>query len=211
MLIASNQSVLAAAEHLKQYDPKLTMVIATAGLCTIRPHHDYYLRLINSIISQQLSVKAADSIEKRFMALFKGHNPDPNAIRSMKPEILRSAGLSNAKVSYIQDLTTRILEGKLEFAHFETLSNEQVISELTAVKGIGEWTAHMFLMFCMGRLDVLAVGDLGVRNGVRKLYDFTDTPTPKQVQTIAKKNIWHPYETVACWYVWRSLDIAPAI
>jgi DNA-3-methyladenine glycosylase II len=211
MPIANNQSVAAAVEHLQQYDPILTTVITHAGLCTIRPQHDYYLKLISSIISQQLSVKAADSIERRFIALFDGHTPNPSVIGSMKPETLRSVGLSSAKVGYIQDLAVHILDGRLEFADFESLSNEQIISKLTAIKGIGEWTAHMFLMFSMGRLNVLAKGDLGIRNGIRKLYSFADIPTPKQVQILAKNNAWYPYETVACWYIWRSLDVAPAI
>ncbi len=205
-LVAKN-----AAEHLAEADPVLAPIIAAAGLCTIRPHSNYYWELIDSIISQQLSVKAAATIERRFQELFANENPAPEAILEKSIDELRSVGLSRAKAVYIQDLAQHIIDGKLKFDHFVTLANEEIIRELTAVKGIGEWTAHMFLMFCMGRADVLAPGDLGIRNAVKKLYGLKETPTPEQVKTKAKRNHWHPYETVACWYLWKSFDNAPAI
>jgi DNA-3-methyladenine glycosylase II len=211
MPIASLDEVTRAAEHLTHHDPILAPVISQAGLCTIRPHHQYYAKLIDSIISQQLSVKAARSIEQRFKALFESESPDPVVLLETPTEALRSAGLSNAKVRYIRDLAEHIIDGKLVFDRFESLNNDEIITELTAVKGIGDWTAHMFLMFCMGRLDILAIGDLGIRNGIQALYGFEDTPTPSEVTELAEKYQWHPYETVACWYMWRSLDTKPAI
>jgi DNA-3-methyladenine glycosylase II len=199
-----------AAEHLARADPVLAPVIAAFGLCTIKPHRNYYWELIDSIISQQLSVKAAAAIEKRFQDLFGSETPAPEAILEKSVEEFRAIGLSRPKAAYIQDLARHIIDGTLKFDNFDALSNEEISRELTAVKGIGEWTAHMFLMFCMARPDVLAPGDLGIRNAVKKLYNLKEIPTPDQVIRRAKRNHWHPYETVACWYLWQSLENMPA-
>jgi DNA-3-methyladenine glycosylase II len=200
-----------AAENLSTHDPVLAKVIATSPLCTIRPHKNYYQELVDSIISQQLSVKAAAAIEQRFRDLFGGEFPAPEQILTKDLEELRAIGFSYAKGRYVQDLAQHILDGKVAFENMDSLSNDEVIAELIPVKGIGEWTAHMFLMFCMGRSDVLPVGDLGIRNGVRALYGFEDAPTPDEVTEIAKKNNWHPYESIASWYIWQSLDNKPAV
>lgn len=195
-----------AAAHLSRNDPVLKPIIKRAGLCTIRPHKDYYWELVDSIISQQLSVKAARTIEGRFIALFPSNPPTPDQILVTDHEKLRSAGLSNAKANYVRDLAQHIIDGKLELEKFDRLSNDEIIAELTAVKGVGEWTAHMFLMFAMARLDVLAVGDLGIRAGIRDLYKLKDLPDADKIKAIAKKYRWHPYETVACWYIWHVKD-----
>jgi DNA-3-methyladenine glycosylase II len=201
-----------AAAYLSQSDPALKPLITAAGLTTMRPHHNYYQALVGSIISQQLSVKAADTIEKRFCALFDGEEfPSPQVILTKSIEELRSAGLSRGKAMYVRDLAQHIVDGKVKFDHLDALSNDEVIQELTAVKGIGEWTAHMFLMFCMGRTDILPVGDLGIKNGIQKLYGLKEQPDITTIQRIAKKNHWHPYESIACWYIWYSLDNKPAI
>ena len=200
-----------AAEYLSNVDPVLRPVIAARGLCTIRPHSDYYQALVDAIISQQLSVYAARSIEARFRELFGGKFPAPEQILTKDVETLRSLGFSRAKATYVLDLAQHVVDGKVRFDHLDALSNDGVIAELVPVKGIGVWTAHMFLMFCMGRTDVLPVGDLGIRNGIRKLYGLSDVPTPNQITEIAAKNNWHPYESVASWYVWQSLDNAPAV
>lgn len=210
MQVATHQNLSEAAKHLSN-DPALAPVIARAGLPKIEAHTNYYWALIDSIISQQLSVKAAATIEKRFKELFDTDLPEPSAIHAKSIEELRSAGLSNAKANYIRDLAQHILDGKINFDKFTELSNQQIIDELVAVKGIGEWTAHMFLMFCMGRLNILAIGDLGIRNGIQKLYKLDSAPTPSEVTIIANKNNWHPYETAACWYIWFSLDNKPAV
>ncbi len=200
-----------AAHHLSKHDPVLAAVIAGNPLPDFMPHHDYYAALVNSIIGQQLSVKAAASIKQRFRDLFNGDIPAPEAVINTPEETLRGVGFSRAKAVYVRDLAQHVIDGRIKFDRLETQTNEEIIAELTDVKGIGEWTAHMFLMFCVGRLDVLPVGDLGVRNGIRNLYGFVTAPTPAQVTEIAQANHWHPYETVASWYVWRSLENTPQV
>ena len=211
MIIATKPELEKAAKHLSKHDPRLEIVITSAGLPALKPRDNYYASLIGSIISQQLSVKAADTIEKRFLALFDSDLPRPEAILSKSIDELRAVGLSNAKANYIQDLAQNIIDGRLKFELFKSLSNDEIIAELTTIKGIGVWTAHMFLMFCMGRLDVLAIGDLGIRNGIKSLYDLKELPSPQMVEKIAKKYGWHPYESAACWYIWHSLDNAPKV
>jgi DNA-3-methyladenine glycosylase II len=195
-----------AIEHLSSHDKVMAALIARHPPFSPKPVTNYYYRLVRAIIGQQLSVKAADTIEKRFVALFGGKLPAPEQILEKDIEELRGVGLSNAKASYVQDLAQHVLDGRLELEKLPKLSNEQIISELVAVKGIGEWTAHMFLIFALGRLDVLPVGDLGIRAGIRNLYGFEDLPTPAQIIKLSEKNNWHPYESVASWYIWRSLE-----
>lgn len=200
-----------AAEYLSSADAVLRPIIEERGLCTIRPNTDYYQELVDAIISQQLSVYAARSIEKRFRDLFGGVFPTAEQILTTDVETLRGIGFSRAKAAYVLDLAQHIVDGKVQFDHLDALSNDDVIVELTAVKGIGTWTAHMFLMFCMGRTDILPSGDLGIRNGIRKLYGLTDAPSPAQIAEVAAKNRWHPYESIASWYVWQALDNTPAV
>lgn len=209
--LISDELAMAAARTLSANDPALAPVIARHGICPIRPHSQYYEALVDSIIGQQLSVKAAASIRQRFDNHFGGHCPSPSQILDTSTEALRTLGLSRAKAAYISDLAQRVQDGSLEFSHFDELSNASIVQELTAVKGIGEWTAHMFLMFCMGRADVLPYGDLGVRNGIAKLYGLAAAPDKAAVERVAAENSWHPYESIASWYVWQSLDNAPAI
>ncbi len=198
-----------AAEYLSAHDSRLRAVIMSAGLCTMTPHTNYYQALGDSIIGQQLSVKAATTIRQRFCDLFGGSFPNPTAILTKSVDELRTAGLSRAKATYIVDLAHHIIEGRLSFDGIEQLSNNQIIAMLTDVKGIGIWTVHMFLMFCMGRADVLATGDLGIRSGVQRLYALDHLPSPQEVEAIATEHQWHPYESVACWYIWHSLDNEP--
>lgn len=207
-----NESVAKqAAEHLTKADPKLAPIVAEFGPCPIRPHGNYYWALIDAIISQQLSVKAAAAIERRFKDLFSSEAPKPEAILGKSVEALCTIGLSRSKANYIHDLAQHIYDGKLTFDRFTALTNEKIIDELVAVKGIGEWTAHMFLMFSMGRADVLAPGDLGIRGAVKKLYELKEVPKPEQIKARARRNHWHPYETVACWYLWQSLKNTPSV
>lgn len=211
-MIASEQTLKQAAKHLSRHDPVLAPIIKRAGLATIRPHKNYYQELVDSIISQQLSVKAARTIERRFCELFGSSDfPAPEKILEKDIDELRTAGLSRGKAAYVRDLAQHVVDGKVKFDHLDSLTNEEIMQELLPVKGIGEWTVHMFLMFCMGRLDVLAYGDLGIKNGIQKLYGFDHSPTPDEIKELAKQNSWHPYESVACWYVWRSLDNLPAV
>jgi len=167
-----------AADYLSAHDPVLAPVIADAGLCTIKPHTNYYWELVDSIISQQLSIKSASAIESRFKALFSQDIPLPEHILATPHDKLRAVGLSNAKANYIRDLAQHIIDGRLELDKLDTMTNQEIITELTAVKGIGEWTAHMFMMFAMGRLDILAIGDLGIKAGIQKLYKLDHLPTP---------------------------------
>lgn len=194
--------------HLRQHDPMLAALIDQHGLPTIAPHTDYYQTLVKSIISQQLSVKAASTITGRFVSLFN-HFPTPADILAMDFDSLRSVGLSGQKTHYIRDLAMKVEDGVIHFEHLDSLSNQQIITELTTVKGVGEWTVHMFLMFCMGRLDVLATGDLGVRNAITRLYGFDATVAAVDVASVATAHGWAPYQTIACWYLWRSLDNTP--
>ncbi len=209
MLLASKINLQLAANHLAQQDTALAPIIQQAGLAEFAPHRDYYGALVNSIIGQQLSVKAAATIKQRFGDLFGGQLPAPEAILETSVEELRAVGLSRAKANYVRDLAKHVIDGRLRFNKLSQQSNQEIIAELVDVKGIGEWTAHMFLMFCMGRLDVLPTGDLGIRNGIRALYRLVDLPTPDQIRVLADKNHWHPYESVASWYVWHSLDNQP--
>lgn len=211
-IIASPATLKDAAAHLKKSDPVMAGIIGSDLLPNITPHKNYYQELVESIISQQLSVKAAATIFKRFLALFPGGNfPTPGQILEKDIEELRGVGLSRQKGSYIQDLAVKVIEETVRFNHLDTLSNDEVIAELTQIKGVGVWTVHMFLMFCMGRLDVLPTGDLGIKNGIYKLYNLKEKPTPEELEKIAKKNKWHPYESAASWYVWHSLDNQPTL
>jgi DNA-3-methyladenine glycosylase II len=198
-----------AANHLSANDPLLAPIIQAAGLPDFVPHRDYYAALVNSIIGQQLSVKAAAAIKQRFAELFGGKFPSPEEILTKSGDELRAIGFSYAKGRYVHDLAQHIIDGKVRFDKLDEQTNDEIIAELTDVKGIGEWTVHMFLMFCMGRLEVLPVGDLGIRNGIRAIYGFKDLPSPEQILQLAEKNKWHPYESAASWYIWHSLDNAP--
>lgn len=205
-----SQQLERGCDYLRQRDPVIAKLIDQFGLPTLSPHTNYYQELVGSIISQQLSVKAAATIEGRFVALF-GHFPTPEEILEHDIDELRSVGLSGQKTVYIRDLAAHILDGSVQFDHLVSCSNDEIIAELTTVKGIGVWTVHMFLLFCMGRLDVLAIGDLGIKNAVTKLYGFAVTCTSTDIEAIAAGNGWAPYESIACWYAWRSLDNKPSL
>jgi DNA-3-methyladenine glycosylase II len=209
LLTATPQTIAAGIQHLQSADPTLAGLIAAHPPYTKMPHTNYYHSLVRAIIGQQLSVKAAAAIEGRFKALFDNTFPSPEQILTVSADQLREIGFSYAKAGYVHDLAVKILDGTVQFDHLDTLENDAIITELTQVKGIGEWTAHMFLMSCMGRLDVLPVGDLGIRVGVQKLYGLDQPATPAEVTLIAQHNNWHPYESIASWYIWQSLNNAP--
>lgn len=209
--LASPENFKKAAEYLSARDAILAEVIKASPLPAFVPHKNYYQELVESIISQQLSVKAAATILKRFKELFSAEFPNPEDILATDIEEMRAVGLSRQKASYIKDLATRVLDGSVQFSHLDSLPNQEVVDELVQIKGVGVWTVHMFLMFCMGRLDVLPVGDLGIKNGIQKLYGLTERPSPETIETIALDNAWHPYESIASWYVWRSLNNTPVV
>jgi DNA-3-methyladenine glycosylase II len=195
-----------AQAHLALHDPKLKALVDLYGDCTLTPHTDYYGELIDSIISQQLSVKAAATIQKRFMALFDDRLPSPEQILAMDTEKLRGVGCSYGKVSYMKDLAQHIVDGQLDLAHIASLPNETVIEQLVGVKGIGEWSAHMFMIFSLGRTNILPTGDLGVRKAVMQTYDLSDLPKSAEMLQISLQNHWDPYQSIASWYLWKSLD-----
>jgi len=169
---------------------------------------DAYGALLRSIVGQQLSTKAARTIYGRMLELFGGHAPTPKQLLAVDPEKIRAAGLSRPKISYLRDLARHVEDGELELERLDELSDEEVIEQLTAVKGIGDWSAHMFLMFHLGRPDVLPVGDLGIRRAVERAYGLEELPDAETLHDIAAT--WRPQRTLACLYLWESLDNVPA-
>jgi DNA-3-methyladenine glycosylase II len=168
---------------------------------------DAYGALLRSIVGQQLSTKAARTIYGRMLELFDGHAPSPLQLLAANPEDIRAAGLSRPKINYLRDLAQHVEDGELELERLDELPDEEVIAQLTAVKGIGEWSAHMFLMFHLGRPDVLPVGDQGIRNAIKTQYRLRKLPDAKRIEKIARP--WRPYRTLACLYLWSSLDNKP--
>jgi DNA-3-methyladenine glycosylase II len=201
------QLAATATKELQANDPILARVIEGSGAVGIEPHHDYFRALSGSVIGQQLSVKAAATIRNRFAELGSSDYPTPQETLDFADETLRGVGLSGAKVKYVQDLAAHVLDGRLDLAHLAELPNEEIITAVTDVKGVGEWTAHMFLIFCVGRLDVLPTGDLGIRKGMQNLYELPELPDPLTMIKIAERNHWTGYESIASWYIWRSLDL----
>ncbi len=199
--------------HLRRADPVLAGVIDAVGtLPNVREGrpdpNDHYGALVRAITGQQLSVLAARSIYNRLTARFGDRPPTPAEILADEPEELRAAaGLSRAKVSYLRSLAEHVISGELELDRLNELSDEEAIAELVAVKGLGTWTAHMFLMFQLERPDVLPVGDLGIRRAIERAYSLQELPKPAEMELIAEP--WRPYRTLACRYLWRSLANEP--
>jgi DNA-3-methyladenine glycosylase II len=199
--------------HLRRSDPVLAEVIAAVGKLPDgregRPdREDHYGALVRAIAGQQLSVKAARSIYGRLTDRFDGRPPTPEEILEDEPEELRAAaGLSRAKVGYLRSLAEHTLSGELELERLDELDDDTVIAELTAVKGLGVWTAHMFLMFHLERPDVLPVGDLGIRRAIERAYELDELPEAAAMEELALP--WRPYRTLACRYLWRSLANEP--
>jgi DNA-3-methyladenine glycosylase II len=201
-----HKQLLIGQSHLAASDPIIKQLIARYGDCQIRPHQDYYSELVTSIVGQQLSIKAAAAIWQRILVLAGGQPPTPEQLIAADSEKLRSAGLSRPKIGYVKDLAQHIIDGRLDMDNIASLPNDQIIEQLTAVKGIGEWSAHMFMLFGLGRLDILPWGDLGIRKAAANLYGFGDLATKDDIVSIAKKYNWHPYESIAAWYLWKSLE-----
>jgi DNA-3-methyladenine glycosylase II len=206
-------SVTKATEHLRASDPVLAALIERTGKLPSarqgRPElDDHYGALVRAIVGQQLSVLAARAIYGRLTARFDGRPPTPQEILADDPEELRAAaGLSRAKVGFLRSLAEHAVSGELELERLDELDDEDVIAELVAVKGIGEWSAHMFLMFHLERPDVLAVGDLGIRRAIELAYGLDALPKPAEMEVIAEP--WRPHRTLACRYLWRSLQNEP--
>jgi DNA-3-methyladenine glycosylase II len=166
-----------------------------------------YAALLRAIVGQQLSTRSAEAIFGRLVAKFDGRGPTPRELIEMDPEELRSVGLSHAKVAYLRDLAERVEDGELQLDLLKQLTDEEVSSQLTAVKGVGQWTTDMFLMFNLGRPDVFPVGDLGIRNAMKRLYDLPEKPTPADYARIAEP--WRPHRSLASLYLWTALRAMP--
>ncbi len=198
-----------AIAHLQAVDPVLGAWIDEAGSCGWERQGDgtHFDHIARSIVYQQLSGAAASTIHGRLLALFEGRHPTPAELVRTADETLRAVGLSGRKVEYIKDLARRTHEGSLAVEWIHEMDDAEVIETLTAVRGIGEWTAQMVLMFRLGRPDVLPVLDLGVQKAIKVLYRLRTLPTPQRVAKIGVR--WAPYRTVASWYLWRRVDNPP--
>jgi len=193
-----------AVNHLKKCDPVLRAIIERVGPCRLQFGLADFCSLAEAIVYQQLNGKAAATIFKRFAEL-AGEPLTPEGILRLTDQQMRGVGLSKQKSSYLKDLAAKTTNGLLDFEHIADLPDEEVIQHLTQVKGIGVWTAHMFLIFSLRRPNVLPTGDYGVQVAVKKHYKKRKLPKPKDMEKIARP--WEPYRSVACWYMWRSLDI----
>ena len=208
-----------ALRHLRAGDPVLARLLDENGPPETRldpapgqpaAPADRYGALIRSIVGQQVSTSAARAIYGRLVAHFGGRTPTPEEVLAADPDEMRvAAGLSRAKTQYLRSLAEHVVSGELELERLDRLPDEEIVAELVAVRGIGEWSAHIFLMFQLERPDVLAVGDLGIRNAVRDAYGLDAAPKPADLEALAEP--WRPYRTRACLYLWRSLDNEPAV
>ncbi len=193
--------------HLSKADPILARIIAEVGPVGIQPRRERFQALARAIIFQQLAGAAASAIYGRFVGLFPGVEfPSPEQVLAKTDAELRAVGLSEKKALYIKDLAAHIRERKLDFHKFPTMTDEEIIEHLIMVKGIGRWTAEMFLMFNLGRPDVMPADDLGVQNAIKRHYRMRQRPNRKRLLKHAER--WRPYRTAAAWYLWRSLNIA---
>ena len=193
-----------AVAHLKKSDPVLRAIIEGLGPCRMEFGSPGFHSLAEAIVYQQLNGKAAVTIFRRFAAL-AGDPLKPEGILKLTDAQMRSVGLSKQKSAYLKDLAAKTKEGLLDFSKLPALTDEEVIKHLTQVKGIGVWTAQMFLMFTLKRENVLPTGDYGVQAAIKKHYKKRKLPKPRVMEKIAKS--WEPYRSVACWYLWKSLDV----
>jgi DNA-3-methyladenine glycosylase II len=199
-----------ARRVLMRRDPVLGAIIKRYGACGLRTDRDadIFNGLIQSIISQQLSTKAAATIYARFRALLPDNDgPAPHHVLPLSDEMLRGVGLSRQKISYLRDLSQRVQEGSLQTGSLAAMADEEVVLALTTVKGVGRWTAEMILIFRLLRPDILPVGDLGIVKAIQKAYGLRKPPDARRMMKIAEP--WRPYRSVASWYLWRSLENQP--
>ena len=201
----TNQQVL---KHFRKHDKVLFLTArkkwSTKELKADEPEN-YFRRLCREIIGQQLASEASKAIFSRFEDLFSNRKITPRKVLKIPHRVMRKAGLSNAKAKYVRNLAERVVNKELKLGDFKDLSNEQVVVELTKVKGIGPWTAEMFLMFTLAREDVFSPGDLGLRKAIKKVYGLKEMPTIEQVEKISDR--WKPYRTYACLVLWESLNV----
>jgi len=199
--------VEAQIKHLKK-DKTLKKIIERVGEIKLNKNRDLYLALLEAIVSQQLSVKAADTIWKRFLALFKNEYPEAKLLLKMKDDKLRSAGLSYQKAGYLKNIALFSIKQTLDYKKLKNKSNEEMIEYLIQIKGVGRWTVEMLLMFSLNREDVFPKDDLGIQNGIKMLYDISSNNKKElhaEMERISES--WKPYRTLACRYIWRSKDM----
>ena len=190
--------------HLQQADPVIGGIIERVGSYRIQYREAGFETLVKAIVYQQLSGRVAQVIFERLLATLPEGPLTPEGVLSLRPARMRGLGLSTQKTVYIRDLARRVRSGSLDFSQLRQLADAQVIERLTEVKGIGVWTAHMFLIFALRRTNVLPSGDLGIRAAIRKAYGMAELPKPAEIEALGQR--WHPYCTVASWYLWRSLE-----
>ena len=193
----------AAVAHLRRADPVMAKIIERVGPCKLAPLQPTFETLARSITFQQLHGKAASTIFGRLQNAV-GPNFSATAFLKVEPETLRACGLSRQKLASLTDLAEHVVRRRINFKKLPDLANDEVLEALTQVRGVGVWTAQIFLMFALQRPNVLPLGDFGIRNAVRQAYGLKAMPTPAELEQIAQP--WHPYCTVASWYLWRSLD-----
>jgi DNA-3-methyladenine glycosylase II len=194
-----------AARHLARADARLARVIEAHGPCTLAPRGDPYRYLVRSILYQQLAGKAAATIERRFKAGFGGRVPPPETLAAQRDARLRKFGLSRQKAAAVKAVGAAFASGLVSARRIPHMGDEAVVESVTQIRGVGEWTAHMLLMFSLGRPDVLPVGDYGVRKGAQKLYGLRELPKPDALAALAEP--WRPFRTVGSWYLWRALEL----
>jgi len=190
--------------HFDEHDTVMAQVIRRTGPIKLKRNRNYYAVLCKAILAQQISVAAADAITTRFCELFSGGSPTPQEVINLSEVKLRGVGLSRQKVSYLKDLSVHFHKKLIRPQRLHYMCNEEVIQQLTAVHGVGRWTAEMFLIFSLNRPDVLPLGDLGLQLALKKIYRMRKLPTVKRMRTLGRK--WNPLETVATWYAWRIQD-----
>lgn len=193
-----------ARRHLMKSDPVMREIVKRVGAYEMEARGQPYESLLRAILYQQLAGPAAAAIERRFLAIFGGRIPQPAELLDATDEILRGAGISRQKAAYMRSIAEHFASGELTNARLLRAPDEEVIEKVTRIKGIGRWTADMLLMFCLGRPDVLPVGDLGVQNAMRLAYGLEGLPTPAQMMEIGER--WRPYRSAGAWYLWRRAD-----
>lgn len=196
-----------ACKHLSKTDPKLRRIIKQVGPCRLHAFapRDPFEALCMSIASQQLSTKAADTIFRRFCDLFPNRRPTPDGVMTLTDEKIRAVGFSRPKVTFIKDLASHVLDGRLDLKRLKKHPDDEVMRQLVAVKGIGRWTAEIFLMFRLGRPDIFPADDLGLMNAVQRAYGLRKRPDAKKLRKMGEA--WTPHRSVAAWYLWQSLEL----
>jgi len=196
--------ILKAENYLKKQDKAMRSLIKKYRNCELNPHKDYFTALCSSVMSQQLSTKSAASIKRKFYTNFSDSLPVPHLLLSLEDEHFRDSGVSSQKMGYLREIATYFVNNHKTIREFDKLSDEEIINNLVKIKGVGVWTAQMFLMFTLCRIDVFPKDDLGIKNAMVKHYNLPATVKSKDLEAFADK--WKPYRTVASWYLWRSLE-----